>query len=97
MLKWVFERVTNAVGAVDTPIGNLPKTADLDVEGLDLDEDQIAELLRVNLDEWLEETESIAGHLARFGDKLPPELTEQLTALRSRVTDELAHQEHDSH
>ncbi|MEP6760152.1 MAG: phosphoenolpyruvate carboxykinase (GTP) [Sporichthyaceae bacterium] len=91
VLKWVFERLTGAVGAVDTPIGNLPKALDLDVDGLDLGDEEVAELLRVDLEEWLEETDSIEGHLAQFGDKLPPELSEQLTYLRLRVKAELAH------
>jgi phosphoenolpyruvate carboxykinase (GTP) len=95
VLKWVFERITGAVGAVDTPIGNLPKVADLDVDGLDIGDKEVAQLLRLDLGEWLEETESIAGHLATFGDELPPELTEQLTRLRERVQEELAH-EHDA-
>jgi phosphoenolpyruvate carboxykinase (GTP) len=85
VLKWVFERITGSVGAVDTAIGNLPKAADLDTNGLDLDDEVVAQLLRVDLDEWVEEANSIAGHLAKFGDKLPAELTEQLTDLRARV------------
>jgi hypothetical protein len=91
VLKWIFERITGAIGAVDTPIGTVPKAADLDVDGLELDEEEVAQLLRVDLGQWLAETKSVAGHLAQFGDRLPPELTEQLTHLRSRVTDELAH------
>ena len=50
----------------------------------------------MDLGQWLAETESIAGHLATFGDKLPPELTEQLNNLRSRVTDEIAYQRHEA-
>jgi phosphoenolpyruvate carboxykinase (GTP) len=91
VLKWVFERVTDRVGAVETAIGNLPKAADLDIDGLQIGEEEVEQLLRVDLNEWLEETDSIAGHLATFGDKLPSQLTEQLTELRSRVADGLAH------
>jgi len=96
VLKWVFERITGTTGAVDTPIGNVPKAADLDVDGLELDEQEVAQLLHVDLGQWLAETESIAGHLAKFGDKLPPELTEQLNNLLSRVTDEIAHHRHEA-
>ena len=41
----------------------------------------MAELLKVNRDEWLSEVESIRQHYAGYGERLPKELHEQLDAL----------------
>ena len=43
------------------------------------------ELLSVDVAGWKNEMESIKEHYARFGDKLPQELTDQLNALKERL------------
>jgi phosphoenolpyruvate carboxykinase (GTP) len=85
VLKWVFERVTGAGGAVETPIGLLPAPGALDLAGLDLPESTLGELLRVDVDGWLGELPQIREHLARFGDRLPQGLRDELAALERRL------------
>jgi len=86
VLKWVFERCEGAAGADQTPIGAVPRAADLDLEGLKLAPEALGELLKVNRAEWLAETDSIAQHFARFGDRLPSELAEALAALKAKLS-----------
>ncbi|MDG1696654.1 MAG: phosphoenolpyruvate carboxykinase (GTP), partial [Ilumatobacter sp.] len=45
VLRWVFERIDGTVEAVDTPIGKLPVKDQLDLEGLDLDPDDLDRIL----------------------------------------------------
>jgi len=85
VLKWVFERVTGKAEAVETPIGKLPTPKSLDVSGLKIDDAQLAELLKVDIDGWLSEIPSIGEHYAKFGDRLPKGLKDELTALEGRL------------
>jgi phosphoenolpyruvate carboxykinase (GTP) len=85
VLEWVFNRVIGKADAVDTPIGSVPGTGDIDVEGLDVSEAEMAELLRVDPTEWKAEIPSIRQHYAQFGDRLPEKLNQEVDALEERL------------
>ncbi len=85
VLKWVVERVTGKAESVETPIGYLPAPGAIDTSELDVTEEQMEELLKVDVQEWLGEIQSIQEHYARFGDRLPAALSEELTALEARL------------
>ena len=85
VLKWIVERVTGKAEAVETPLGYLPASGAIDTNGLDVTEEQMAELLNVDAEEWLREIDSIREHYARFGDRLPAALSEELAALETRL------------
>jgi len=85
VLKWVFERCAGTAKAVETPIGNLPADGELDVTGLDLARDDLAELLGVDVEGWLEELPLIAEYYDRFGSHLPPELRSELASMKERL------------
>lgn len=55
VLEWIFERCAGRADAVETPIGHLPTLDALNFDGLDLTEDAIATLLRVDIQGWLAE------------------------------------------
>jgi phosphoenolpyruvate carboxykinase (GTP) len=85
VLKWVFERVTGSGKAVETPIGRLPAPDALDVSGLSIPERDVAEILRVDVEAWIEELPTIRTHFAKFGSRLPQGLMEELNALEQRL------------
>jgi phosphoenolpyruvate carboxykinase (GTP) len=85
VLKWMCERIEGKAEAVETPIGLLPKLGSLDLKGLAIDERDLHELLRVDLDAWRAEIPDIEKHFAQFGDRLPERLKKQLEALRKRL------------
>jgi phosphoenolpyruvate carboxykinase (GTP) len=85
VLAWVFDRCDDQVAATDTPVGRLPVTADLQLDGLDLADDDLTELLRVDPDVWEREAASIEEHLERFEPKLPAALRSELQLLRDRL------------
>src|SRR4051812_12670135 len=85
VLEWVFRRCDDAAEAADTPIGRVPTPGALDTEGLDISPEAVEELTGVDSDGWKEEIEPIREFFSKFGDKLPPELTRQLDALRDRL------------
>ena len=85
VLKWVFERCAGRGEARQTPIGYLPAEGAIPTEGLDLSEEDMAELLRVDTEEWIKEIPAIAEYYEQFGDHLPPALAGQLEALKNRL------------
>ncbi|WP_010251175.1 phosphoenolpyruvate carboxykinase (GTP) [Acetivibrio cellulolyticus] len=85
VLKWICERVSGEGSAVKTPIGYMPTEDAIDTAGLDVSAEDMAELLKVNKEEWLKEVESIRAHYANYGAKMPKELFAQLDALESRL------------
>jgi phosphoenolpyruvate carboxykinase (GTP) len=85
VLKWVFERCEGTAKAQETPIGNLPAAGELDLRGLDIDAEELAELLKVELEGWLAEMPMIREYYATFGSRLPAELSAQLDALEQRL------------
>jgi phosphoenolpyruvate carboxykinase (GTP) len=86
VLEWVFQRVNGEGGAAETPIGYVPRPEDLDSDGLDVSSADLAELLRVDADEWRDEVPSIEEHFDFLGPRLPDALREQLTALQKRLS-----------
>ncbi len=87
VLKWIVERCQGKADAVPTPIGNLPAKGGLDLSGLDAPASDVDELLRVDAKGWLSEVPHIREHYAKFGDRLPSALTEELNALEKRLTE----------
>ena len=85
VLEWVFRRCDDAVEADETPIGRVPTAGALNTDGLAIGADDVAELLRVEPDEWLGEVDPIREFYGKFGGKLPGELREQLDALEQRL------------
>ncbi|MBM4149482.1 MAG: phosphoenolpyruvate carboxykinase (GTP) [Lentisphaerae bacterium] len=85
VLKWMCERVDGKVGAVETPVGYVPRTEDLDVSGLEIGEAEMAELLRIDLDGWKSEVPEIESYLNTAGARLPARMKAQLAGLKKRV------------
>ncbi len=85
VLKWMCERVDGKVGAVETPIGLMPKPEDLDLAGLDVPAADLKELLRVDVEAWKAEVPDIEKHFAKFGDHMPGRLKKQLEELAKRL------------
>lgn len=85
ILKWIFERADGAVGAVDTPIGRMPRPSDLDLTGLSVAPETMRSLLSVDVEAWRREADDIETYFRIYGDRLPHELVEELGALRSRL------------
>ncbi len=86
VLSWIVERVEGRVDADETPIGNRPQEGDLYVEGLTLSDAELAELFEVDPQSWLAECDLTEEYFAKFGDKVPQQLRDELAVLRERLT-----------
>ncbi|HEY4779845.1 MAG TPA: phosphoenolpyruvate carboxykinase domain-containing protein, partial [Solirubrobacterales bacterium] len=85
VLEWVFRRCEDAADAVETPIGLLPTEGAINTEGLNVSAEAMEELLSVDTELVKAQLPQIQGHLAKFGEKLPAEISAQLTALEERL------------
>ncbi len=74
VLKWILDRVKGRVGAKETAIGLLPHLNDLELDGLDLPRERIAQLFEVKPNEWKKETEEIKRFLKQYGQHVPREI-----------------------
>ena len=71
VLEWMIRRVKGEVGAVETPIGALPASDELRLEGLNVPDEALDRLLEFDRDGWRAEFAGIGEFLAVFGDRLP--------------------------
>ncbi|HPS92924.1 MAG TPA: phosphoenolpyruvate carboxykinase (GTP) [Deltaproteobacteria bacterium] len=85
VLKWMCERIEGKVSARQTPIGLLPNESDLDLKGLEIPQENLEELLKVNIDAWRAEIPNLEAHFAQFGDRLPQRMKRQLDELKERL------------
>jgi phosphoenolpyruvate carboxykinase (GTP) len=85
VLKWVFERCEGTAKAVETAIGNLPADGELDLDGLDVSREDLAQLLRVDVEGWLSELPLVREYYEQFGDRMPKALEGELDVMRERL------------
>ena len=85
VLNWIIDRCEGKADAVETEIGYLPRPEDIDLTDLDVDMDTLKSILTVDKEAWVKEAEEITEHYKMFGDRLPEELADQLSALKSRL------------
>lgn len=83
-LLWALDRCEGKADAVETPLGYVPTRDSLDVEGLNLTDEQLDELLTVDHETWKKELEGIKGWYAKL-EHLPKELTEALKRLEKEL------------
>jgi phosphoenolpyruvate carboxykinase (GTP) len=74
VLRWIIERCAGRAGAVETPIGFLPKSSDIDTRGLDVSSATLEQLLTVDNAQWHAEMADLSKYFGGFGKRLPPRL-----------------------
>jgi len=85
VLEWIFNRCEGIAEAVETPIGRLPTLDGLDFSGLDLSQEEIATLLKVDVEGWMSEIPLIEEYYKSFGDHVPSELWQELQLLKEQL------------
>ena len=85
VIDWVLRRAFGEADAVETPIGFVPRPEDIDLRGTDVSEETLRGLLTVDPALWRAETAGIREFYARFGEKLPKRLAEELDRLEKAL------------
>ena len=87
VLEWILDRCEGKVDADEVAIGYVPKAEDINREGIE-DEvslDSLKAMLEVDKGLWQTEAEGIGEFYAKFGDKLPPVLADELATLNENL------------
>ena len=85
VLKWILERCEGRGDAVETPIGLLPTIDAIDRRGIDVSDEEMALLLKVDPAEWVEAVTGQEDFFATFGDRMPAALCEEHARLGKRI------------
>ncbi|MBR3868957.1 MAG: phosphoenolpyruvate carboxykinase (GTP) [Clostridia bacterium] len=87
VLEWILNRCDGKVDAKETAIGYVPYAEDINIEGIE-DEvslDTLKSILEVDASLWADETKGIEEFYAKFGDKIPATLVNELETLKAAL------------
>jgi phosphoenolpyruvate carboxykinase (GTP) len=85
VLAWMLDRCAGRAGAVESPIGWQPRPQDLDTHALDVGPETLSALLAVDPVLWRRELSEMREYFARYGDRLPAALLEELARTEQRL------------
>ncbi len=85
VLEWIIRRIEGQADAVETPIGRLPVLEELNLEGVEISNEDLEELFRLDWGSWKAEADMTEEYFAQFGERVPPAMREELTGLRERL------------
>jgi phosphoenolpyruvate carboxykinase (GTP) len=85
VLAWILDRCAGNVGALDTPIGNMPQPGDLNTAGLDISPEALSELTAVPNAAWRKEIASFRQYLLEYGSHLPGAMLAQADEVARRL------------
>jgi len=83
LLAWIVERCQGRVGAIDTPLGWMPRPEDLDLDGIDRARFEQAQAIDPGA--WQQELRDQEELFTKFGADMPNELLAERERLRSRL------------
>jgi phosphoenolpyruvate carboxykinase (GTP) len=85
VLAWILDRSMGRAGALDTPIGNMPRPGDLNTAGLDISSEALAELTAVPNAAWRKEIAGFRQYLLEFGSHLPAAMLAEVDNVARRL------------
>jgi phosphoenolpyruvate carboxykinase (GTP) len=85
VLAWILDRCQGSVGAVDTPIGHMPRPGDLNTAGLDISPEALAELTAVPNAAWRQEIANLRAYLLEYGSHLPAAMLAEADQVERRL------------
>ncbi|MDP6951293.1 MAG: phosphoenolpyruvate carboxykinase domain-containing protein, partial [Alphaproteobacteria bacterium] len=85
VLEWIVERVRGRAEATAGPFGAMPRHDDLNWQGLAFSESAFRDIMDIDRDAALAETEAQTDLFQSFADKLPSALEDERRALATRL------------
>ena len=86
VLEWILGRCEGSAGAVETPIGHLPRPQDLNLEGLAIAPESVRDLLAVDPGRWYDAIGEVREYLAEYGARMPPVLPRECERIASALS-----------
>ncbi|WOP19156.1 phosphoenolpyruvate carboxykinase (GTP) [Raineyella sp. LH-20] len=87
VLAWIVRRLEGTADAVETPIGFVPTPDAIDRTGIEdeVDDATLAEVLRVDAEDWKREIPLIEEWFTKLGNRLPQQLWGRLDELKATL------------
>jgi phosphoenolpyruvate carboxykinase (GTP) len=86
VLKWIIERCEGKSGAVETPVGNMPRLEDINLKGIpDFSDADFKAITNVDKQLWLEEVKDHARLFSDLAARMPKEMIEQRQKLEAAL------------
>ena len=85
VLDWIVRRASGEVEGIEGVTGIYPKREDFNLEGTDVTEADWAKMYDIDPDAWAVEMEDTEQYFAKFGDKVPAAIREELAKFRERI------------
>ncbi|MGH8769680.1 MAG: phosphoenolpyruvate carboxykinase (GTP) [Burkholderiales bacterium] len=86
VLKWIVDRVQGRAGAIEGPLGYMPREEDVQLSGLNnFSSKQFQQLMSVERDTWIEEVTSHDQLFKKLEEKLPQEFVQKRDKLLSTL------------
>jgi phosphoenolpyruvate carboxykinase (GTP) len=73
VLKWMFERIDNRAGAMETTLGYMPRYEDFDWKGLNFTREQFENLTNIDSEKWISEVLSHKDFFLTLQNSVPEE------------------------
>ena len=77
VLKWIVDRVDGRAAAEDKPVGLVPRTSDINLEGLEMASERLRAAMAIERDDWSAELRSQDEFFYRLDCELPREIEVQ--------------------
>jgi phosphoenolpyruvate carboxykinase (GTP) len=85
VLDWIIRRCAGEVDAVETPIGLMPAASDLNLDGIEVSNRNMRNLLKVDAQAWRLEMADIHEYLETYGDRSPEALKDECKRVRQEL------------
>jgi phosphoenolpyruvate carboxykinase (GTP) len=84
VLEWILKRCAGEVEARETPVGLLPRTEDISIDGLPESPD-LDRLVEFDADGWRTELEHVSEYLNGFQPRVPDALIERIREIQRKL------------
>ncbi len=85
VIDWAIRSIEGEAPGRETAIGIIPAEGELNLAGIEEVANDLDEIFAIDPASWLAECELTEEFFARFGDRVPTALREQLAGLRARL------------
>ena len=85
VLEWILARSDGKAEGTESAIGYLPKSGELNLDGLNLQPGATESLLAVDKKSWKKEIEDIKEYFSIFGDRLPVALSDRAESINNML------------
>jgi phosphoenolpyruvate carboxykinase (GTP) len=85
ILKWIIDRARGRAGASESPIGWVPKWADLPLKDLAVPMEDVEDAQHIDYEEWKVELADQDMFFEKFKETMPPEIVAEREIIRCRL------------